>query len=105
MRYKFFGAAIAVLLPLLSVGTASAGFNVYYYQGDRADVRAYCLGSEGVLLDRADYTFCEDKVTGASRTCLDTGDCIGTSFSVDTTGSVRSHPGVDVAPASTILPN
>jgi hypothetical protein len=107
MSFKLLGAAIAVLLPLLSVGTASASFNVYYYQGDRTEVRAYCLDNDGVLLDRPDYTFCEDETLGSSRTCLNNGDCIGTGLSVDTTGSVSRYPipGVDVAPTSTILPN
>jgi hypothetical protein len=80
MKTKIIAIAATLAVQLGLAGSANAAFEVYYFEGNRDDVRAGCIGEGEVLLDRADYSFCYDKVEGASQTCDDDGDCIGTGY-------------------------
>lgn len=80
MKTKVIAIAAALAAQLGLSGAAYAAFEVYYFEGNREDVRAGCIGEGEVLLDRGDYSFCYDKIEGASQTCDDDGDCIGTGY-------------------------
>jgi hypothetical protein len=57
-------AGAALLAQLAFVGAASADIDVNHYQGGRDDMRQHCAGDGRILIDRLDYTFCEDKLAG-----------------------------------------
>jgi hypothetical protein len=80
MKTKVIAIAATLAAQLGFAGTANAAFEVYYFEGNREDVRTQCIGEGEVLLDRGDYSFCYDKIEGASQTCDDDGDCIGTGY-------------------------
>jgi hypothetical protein len=80
MKSKVIAIAAVLATQLGLAGAANAAFEVYYFEGNRDDVRTGCIGEGDVLLDRGDYSFCYDKIEGASLTCDDDGDCIGTGY-------------------------
>jgi hypothetical protein len=59
MSIRIIIAGAALFAQLAFVGAASAGFDVH---GNRDDMRQHCAGDGRILIDRLDYTFCEDKL-------------------------------------------
>jgi hypothetical protein len=65
MSIRIVIAGIALLAPLALAGAASAGVDAKRDASGRDDQRQHCAGDGRILVDRLDYTFCEDRLAAS----------------------------------------
>jgi hypothetical protein len=66
MSIRIVIAGVALLAQLaVAAGTANAGVGMNH-EASRDDQRQHCAGDGRILVDRLDYTFCEDKLAASA---------------------------------------